>query len=279
MKQSWDFEFPEDMNEKEIEKFMNVLNTFTVPLPAEKEINNTIDNLIGLMPVQKNRIRDNKIFSLLKTASNEIRFMSSYYWIISFGMFVFGMYSILMNDGSIIQGSSPYVSAVLLSPVPFILSFIEIFRGREEGVAELELSCKISIGEIILSRLIIICIYNVALNTMISMFVVYLNSGIAFFRVTLMWLTPFTLASGIGLILVSRMRGSYVTLTFAGAWVVVILEALTNKRVTDFMLQANIIVYLILSVVGVVLMAVQINNYAKRKSNFYERGVLGEVKN
>lgn len=279
MKQSLDFEFPEDMNDKDIQSFIDELNSFTVPIPSEKEINITIDNLTGLVPARRKRIRDNKIFSLLKIASNEIRFLSSSYWLISFGIFILGMCLILENYGSIIKGSSPYASAVLMSPIPFILSFLEIFKGREEGVAELELSCKISIGEIMLSRLVIICIYNILLNTLFSAALVTLNNRIVFWKVTLMWLTPFTLAAGIGLILVSRMRGSYVTVIFTGVWMVLVIRALSDKRITDYITRVNLVVYLILSIVGIILMAVQIIHYAKRQSSFYERGVLGEIKN
>jgi hypothetical protein len=279
MKQSLDFEFPEDMNEEDLQKFMNEINSFTVPVPSEKEINITIDNLISLMPPRRKKIGDNKIFGLLRIASNEIGFMSGTYWLISFGIFILGIYSILKNEGSIIKNSSPYVSAALMSPIPFILSFIEIFKGREEGVAELELSCKISIGEIMISRLIIICIYNIILNTMVCTALVYSNSGIMFWRATLMWLTPFTLASGIGLILVSRMRGSYVTVIFTGAWMVLVMGALSDERITGYITRVNLVVYGILSLIGIILMAVQIIHYARRQSSFYERSVLGEAKN
>ncbi len=271
MKERQDFEFTEDIN-----KIINNLECYVVKMPSESEINNTIDNLRGLVPRKKRRT---KILDLLKIASREIGFMSSTYWLISFTLFILGAYSIWMNGGSIINSRNPYISAVLLAPIPFILGIIEIFRGREDGVIELELSCKISIGELMFSRLVIICIYNILLNTMLSIVLVYFNSGILLLRITLMWLAPFTVISGIGLIFVSKMRGSYVAGIFTGLWMVLIMAVLTQKKIMDRLIGINITVYAVLTIIGIILMIIQIKSYSQRGSSFFERSVLDEVKN
>lgn len=276
MKESLDFEFTEDMNKDDLNRLVDNLDCYVVKMPSQAEINNTIENLRGYVPKKKSSF---KIFDLLKIASREISFMSSTYWLVSFTLFIIGAYFIWINEGSIMNSRNPYISALLLAPVPFILGIIEIFRGREEGVIELELSCKISIGEIMFSRLIIICIYSILLNTMLSLALLYFNNGILLLRITLMWLTPFTIISGIGLILVSRMRGSYVAAIFTGIWMVLVMAILTEKKIMDRLIEINITVYAVLTIIGVILMVIQIKNYAQRDCSFFERSVIGEVKN
>jgi hypothetical protein len=276
MKERLDFELTEDINKDDLYKLIDNLECYVVKIPSQSDINNTIDNLRELVPRKKSRA---KILGLLKTASREIGFMSSTYWLISFTLFIIGVYFVWMNGGSIINSKNPYISGVLLAPIPFILGIIEIFRGREEGVIELELSCKISIGEIMFSRLIIICIYNILLNTMLSIILVYFNSGILLLRITLMWLAPFTVISGIGLILVSKLRGSYVAAIFTGVWMVFIMVILNQKQIMDKLIGINITVYVVLTIVGIILMIMQIRSYSQRGSSFFQRSVLDEAKN
>lgn len=276
MKETLEFEFTEYMNKDDLNKIIDNMECYVVKMPSQSEINSTIDNLRGFVPRKKSRT---KIIGLLEMAAREIGFMSSTYWLISFALFILGAYSIWMNGGSIINNRNPYVSGVLLAPMPFILGIIEIFKGREEGVIELELSCKISIGEIMFSRLIIICIYSILLNTMLSIVLVYFNSGILLLRITLMWLAPFTVISGIGLILVSKMRGSYVAVIFTGVWMVLVMAILTQKKIMDRLAGINMTVYAVLTIIGIILMIIQIKSYSQRGSSFFERSVLGEVKN
>lgn len=274
-----DFEFPDDISEDDASKLIDNLECYIVDMPSEDEINNTIENLRKFVPYKKTKNKSFKIFNLLGRASKEIGFMSSSYWLVSIILFILGTYSIWMNGGSITNNRNPYISAVLLAPVPFILGIIEIFRGREEGMIELELSCKVSIGEIMVSRLIIICIYNILLNSLLSAMLMHFNSGILFWRMIFMWLTPFTVISGIGLVLVSRMRGSYVALLFTSIWIVFVMAVLTQKKIVESIIGINTAAYCILTIIGAVIMVVQITRYWKRNNSFFERSVLGEAKN
>lgn len=276
MKGKLDPELIEGMNKNDLDKLIDDLECYVVKMPSQADINDTIDNLREFVPRKKGKT---KVLGIIGTAAKEIGFMSNTYWFISFGLFILGAYSIWMNDGSIINSKNPYISAVILSPIPFILGIIEVFRGREEGVIELELACKISIGEIMFSRLIIICIYNILLNTVLSIVLVYFNSGILLLRMTLMWLAPFTVISGIGLILVSRLRGSYVAAIFTGVWMVLIMAVLTQKKVMDRLIGINISVYAVLTIIGIILVITQIKEYSHRDSSFFKRSVLDEAKN
>lgn len=275
-KERLDFELPEEISEEDLSKIIDNLECYVVKMPSQSDINNAIDNLRMLVPRKR---RKTKVLGLLEKASREIGFMSSTYWIVTFGLFILGAYSIWINGGSITNSRNPYISAVLLAPVPFILGIIEIFRGREEGVIELELSCQISIGEIMFSRLIIICIYNILLNTILSIILTHFNSGILLLRMTLMWLAPFTITAGIGLLLVGRLRGSYVAAIFTGVWMVLIMAVLTQKNIMDRLMGINIAVYAVLTIIGAIIMTIQIRNYSQRNSSFFERSVLGEIKN
>jgi hypothetical protein len=85
--------------------------------------------------------------------------------------------------------------------------------------------------------------------------------------------------SGIGLILVSKLRGSYVAAIFTGVWMVFIMVILNQKQIMDKLIGINITVYVVLTIVGIILMIMQIRSYSQRGSSFFQRSVLDEAKN
>lgn len=279
MKQDLDFEFPEDFNQNEITELMDDLERYITPVPPQDEINMTIENLRQFVPQKKANIKYKKLYELFKRATEEISFMSSTYWLVSLGIFIIGLYIIWSHKGYFNEGYNTYTVSILLAPIPFIFGIMEVFRGREEGVIELELSCKISISEIILSRLIIICIYNILLNTLLSIILVYFNSTIIFWKITFMWLTPFTLVSSLGLFCASKIRGSYIVTIFTSVWLIMIISIVSLEKLMDRIMGFNILAYVVLSLIGIILIGLQIKEYGQRYFGFYEGSVMYEAKN
>lgn len=279
MNRNLDFDFPEDMEEEDIKNLIEMMDYYVVEMPQEDEVNKTIDNLRQFVPKKKKR-RSTKVFQAIKMAVNDVSFLSSTYWLVSFGMFVLGLYAVGTDRIDIVNNNNnPYIMAIILSPIPFIFGILEIYKGREEGVMELELSCKMSIGEIMISRIIIVSIYNILLNTILSIVLVHLNSSVIFLRITLMWFTPFTLISGIGLFLVAKLRGSLVTTIFTSIWMIFSISILLQREIADKMMEVNIVVYIVLSILGTVIFLFQMRGYLNRNNTFYEGGVLGEIRN
>jgi hypothetical protein len=279
-KRDLEFELNGEMSEEEIDKFINDMEKYAVKLPSSEEINLTIENLHAFVPVrQKRSLARPKLFGILERAFNEISFMSNNYWVASSGLFLAGFLVILLNGGYILKDNNPYILAILLSPIPFVLGIMEVFKGREEGVIELELSCKISITEIIISRLVIICIYNVLLNTIMSGILVYFGTGIVFWKITLFWLTPFTIVASLSLPIASKMRGSYVVTMFTATWMILIISVLSQEKIMSRIMGIDLMVYMLLSMVGIVLLSIQIVGFSHRHGSFFEGSVLNEVKN
>jgi hypothetical protein len=278
MKQGLEYDFPEDMDQNDITDFVNTLDRYVICSPSEEEINATVEKLICLVPVKKRKAVDNKLFNLLKIAANEVRFISSSYWLISFALFTIGLCAVLV-DGNNLLADNPYIISMILSPIPFILGVFEIFRGKEEGTVELELSCKMSLGEVIFSRLMIIGIYNILLNTSLSIFFKCFGSGVLFWKITLMWFTPFTVISGLGLLLVSKIRGSSVVTIFTSIWMILSICILSQKELIEKIMKVDLTFYLVLCAAGMLISGSEIKKYADRYSNFYERRISGEAFN
>jgi hypothetical protein len=279
-KKDLEFELNGDINEVEIDKLINIMEKYVVNMPSDEAINLTIEKLRPHVPTKKSKVTSKpKIFRILVRAFEEISFMSNNYWLISFGLTLFGLLTILLNNGYIMKANNPYMAVIMLAPLPFIFGIIEVFKGREEGVLELELSCKLSITEIILSRLVIISIYSILLNTVMSGVLVFFDSRIMFWKITLLWLTPFTMVSSFSLLIVSRMRGSFVVTIFTAVWMILIMSVLSQEKVMKKIMGVNISVYIFLSILGIILLTIQIIRYGHRHSSFFERSALNEVKN
>lgn len=280
MKKDLEFELNGEMSEEEICEFIDIMEQYVVNTPSNEEINLTVEKLRPYVPAKESNVPQKlKIFRILARTFDEISFMSNNYWLISFGLTLFGLLAILLNGDYIMKDNNVYMVVILLSPLPFIFGIMEVFKGREEGVLELELSCKLSISEIILSRLVIISIYNILLNTILSGVLVFFDTRIIFWRLILMWLTPFTLVSSFSLLIVSRMRGSFVVTIFTAIWMILIMSVLSQEKIMKKIMGIDLAVYVVISILGIILLIIQIIRYGHRHGSFFEGSVLNEAKN
>jgi hypothetical protein len=280
MTKDLEFELNGEISEAEISELLITMEKYAVKLPSNEEITLTIDKLKEFVPAKESKIPASpRIFEILSRAFNEISFMSNNYWIASSGLFLAGFFVILLNGGFILNGNNPYKLAILLSPIPFVLGILEVFKGREEGMLELELSFKTSISEILMSRLVIVSIYNILLNSVLSGILIFFDKGIVFWRITLMWLTPFTLISALSLLIVLKIRGSYVVTIFTAAWMILIMSVLSQEKIMSKIMAIDLAVYVVSTMVGVVLLCIQIIRLRNRHGGFFEGSVLNEIKN
>lgn len=248
-----DFDLPEGMDDEELNNILSELNKFSVKLPSEYEMDLAVEDLRGFMPKRHRSMLDffKRVRLLLSLASGEISFMKGTYWIISIGLFLLG-YAITSQDGS-----NPYLAVMFLSPIPFLLGIMEVFKGREEGMLEIEMSCRISAGEVMMSRLFLISVYNILLNTAFMFLLDWHAGGIDLLKMLLSWMTPLVFVSGLSLWLAVKIKANYAAAIFISGWAAAVLLLITRKDISDRLMGINVLIYLLIILLGIMILFLQ----------------------
>lgn len=257
--QNINFEIFNEISEKEFSELDSIIKAYTINSPEQAEIDNTIEMLRQYVSEVKHpeAISDGKLYDIVFNALREIKFMSKYFWFISFIIFLTGFY-IVQTDIDINIWYKPYKMILLMAPIPFFLGIVEIYKGRDQGVLELELSCKISERDIILSKLLVISIYNIVLNTVLSVMLSSFNVGVDIFRAAFLWITPFTVVCGLALALSSKMRGGYAATVLVSSWMVFIISVLSQRHIIEKLVTINLWAYVLLSALGILFTGYQV---------------------
>lgn len=264
-------DFDTEGNNDEYEELFNILEKYTVELPDEYEIESVVDGLRQYVPHRRGSILRHmeRLKLLISMALSEITLISGRYWAVSIALFLIGY--IIASKGS----GNPYVLIMLLSPLPFVLGLIEVFRGREEGMAEIEMACMLTSGEVMLSKLILISVYSILMNSVFSIMTMDIFAGISLLRIILLWMVPFTLVACISLFLVMKIKGSYTATISISAWAAAVLAVNSVDKISKFLLGLNIVVYILILLAGLTILIIQASRVLYSYSEL-ERGVLIE---
>ncbi|MDQ0253559.1 hypothetical protein J2S74_000931 [Evansella vedderi] len=201
----------------------------------------------------------------MKRSTEEVSVVSKSYWITSMVLFLVGYF--LTNYGAY----NPLFTLVLLAPIPFIFGLLEVFKGREQGLLEMEMACKFSAHEIILARLFLVGMYNITLNSLLAVSFVPLVDSTTIWEMFLIWFTPFTIFAALALALSMRFRGTVFVTTFFSLWLIFIGLLLNHHAWTAHFFNANTVMYFLLMGVGMLLLAIQVRMLI-RKYSTYEEG-------
>lgn len=259
------------------------LNEFSVDYPDEDAIEATVEFLEQYVSEKKKSLNcanyDNyanyieKINYLLKRAAIDIGFISIYYWTSIFLIFVLGYISTLKNQGN------PYATLLCLSPIPAIVGILEIFKGREEDVFEIEMACMISPNELIISRFILIIFYSIILNSVFTFLLIGSNFNISIWKIILLWLTPLIFMAGLALIISISIRSRYVPLILLSIWgsfgmALINLDWLINK-----IIYINAAIYIIILLLGVFMILYAFRKIMNIQNLNYKREIAYDIKN
>jgi hypothetical protein len=270
--QKADFKLSEDIDVQQLAALEKVMGDYSVPFPQEYEIDFTVDTLRQYVPIKRHSQKGylERLGLLLNRAITEVTIISKVYWLTCLLLFVTGYiieFKTYMNF---------YGPIVILAPIPFVLGILEVFKGREMGVLEIELTCKISAQEIMLSRLVLIGIYAILLDTIFSMSISILIPEIVLWKILLSWITPFTVVSGVGLWIAMKVRGGYAVTVLISVWVVAALTVISSPQFMNLFERMNVLSYVIINGVGVVLILLQVKKVLKHHP-YFERSVFFEV--
>ncbi len=242
-----EFELPDDMDQQDVDNMRQAMEQYTIEYPSDMQINMTVDTLRQYVPQRKRKaiVFVTKAMFLLNNAMQEVTFIRKTFWILSSVLFAIG-YMLTLS-----QQMNPYIMTLILAPVPIILGIIEIFRSREDGMLEIEQSCKISAGQIMFSRMTVIGMYNIVLNTLFSFAVVPSIDSASLMKMMMCWMTPFTLVSGLSLLIAMKIRESNTASIFISCWIPISLLLLKSPEIFDLLLHINIFVWITVILSGV----------------------------
>jgi|GEM_PF-3141613 len=244
--------------DKEFQQFK--LEDFTVEYPSDEAIARTID---AMRPyVAEPDSKRSKRFIPWKLHILQIQ---PAFWMANLLFFCLGL--LLWRFWE----DDPYKIMLLLSPVPFFLGLLELFRGRNEGLLELEISCKYSAQQLLLRKLLAISIYNVLLClALIGVFCIF-GEPLLFSKLIIYWAAPFVVAVSIGLAVANRIRNVLSVPTALVIWIFIAMTFITNIERKERYGQASELPYLagLAAALAIVFIVIQIKRL-KKGFTYYE---------
>ncbi|MCM3342842.1 hypothetical protein M3650_30500 [Paenibacillus sp. MER TA 81-3] len=246
-----------------------LLEQYSVELPSDAHIDRTIEALRPHVP-QKNKSDSHnrqRLLELMNRAAKEIPFFGKLYWICCLSVLLTGLWLAAAD------APHPYAAAILFAPVPFIIGLLEVFKGREQGVLEIELACKVSAQEIMLSRLLFVVMNSIVLNTCLSSILSLFRNDVPFWDLTWSWLTPFLIVASTSLWLAMRIRGSSAVMILVSVWIALGMIGLTNPDIVNKLLQVNLFAAFIVNAGALLLLFNQGKQLLRKHSFFVERSL------
>lgn len=230
------------------------LSPYIVKYPSEFEINKTIDTLRKHVPTKQAKVSRGfqGLPRLILRMQSEVTIISKLYWLFGLALFIIG--SILIKYSTI---EALYILLVI-TPLPVLFGLFETFKGREQGVLELEMACKHSPSEIILARFLLVSAYNIGLNILLILgFSSYLQ-GINLFEILTLSFLTLICFTVILLAISMRFRGSVFIVLSLSVWIIYSLIIPPSLQWIEQFMQTNILLHLILITLGMIVIFIQL---------------------
>ncbi|HHU20039.1 MAG TPA: hypothetical protein GXZ58_07505 [Bacilli bacterium] len=247
-------------------KELKELEQYIVKYPDNEMIDATISTLRQYVPEKrrKSMIKYDRFTTFLKQAKPQIQFIHPMYWIVSIVLFALGY--LITNQ----LESDPTLTLIIIAPLPFIFGLVEVFRGRDSHLIEMELTCKFSAFEVILTRLLIISVFNFGLTLMLTFVMSTSTTQDNLFKMLLIWLGPLTLFITLALFLSTRFRGVQFVPIFLSIWVMFTLLLVSDISWQEKLITFDLSFHLTLLMIGIVLVSLQVRSVINKFVRYQE---------
>lgn len=267
--------------EFEMEEFNEIapyLDQYAVEFPSEMEIDQTIRTLEAYMPGRVDPMNEHlqstperSFTELFQIVRGEIAIFHRSYWVICALLLIMGFW---LGGHSKID---PYMSGVVLVPVPFILGLLEVFKGRDQGLMEMELTCKITSQQLMLTRLIVVLSANMVFVLLLMLAISRGNDGYISWSAMALWYAQLMAAAGASLWLAMRVRGGTAVSLFLVIWFGLIWLILSNPRFISLVQTIQTPVFILLALGGILLLISQIHQMTRKYTSQTERGYSFDI--
>ncbi|EJO5348092.1 hypothetical protein NRP93_002197 [Clostridium botulinum] len=244
-----------NISQEEMEQFIDAFNDYSIEYPTKNEIDQCIENLRIYVPQKKSLLQGFQ--KLLERGQIELSYINKVYWIITILTFLI-TFKLAIN-----MNINPYKVVMLISPIPLLLGIIEVFKGKENNMLELELSFKISGKEMIISRIIIIGIFNIILNTAMSLLLFKSGIDVELVKINIFWIVPFVWVNLIAFLIAKNIKGYYVSLVAISFWIVLVSALFKNKYFVERIMYINVGAHIAMAVGGIYLYYRALKKYMK----------------
>jgi hypothetical protein len=248
-----------DLEFEELEKDLGFkLDDYDVEYPSEAEMMRTIEAIRPFVPEKENRWKSFKenIVPLIKNSYQEAFYFNPLFWILNSLFLFICIYAVFIAE------QDPYVTLMFFAPLPTITGLFEILKSRLTGMAELELSFKFNLQEIIFSKMIIIGGFNIGIN-LVAMVVLSIFAGDVWAgKLLLYWMTPFTVITGISFLIANRVRHIHAVTATLVVW----LGAgvfLSNEKVIEKVESVHAAVYVLVIISAIIFIILQAGRFYK----------------
>ncbi|MBS4208642.1 hypothetical protein [Bacillus sp. FJAT-50079] len=176
---------------------------FSVEYPDEEKVEDTMIVLHQFVPKKKTAPYTKLIPAPLKNAWIESLQFSHSFWISNLLYLALGLCLVFLVNGD------PYITLLFVAPLPILVGLIEIFRSRDEGLIELELSCTFSPTHIILSKLMVVGFFNLACTLFLISVFHYWAEPIVLIKLLQFWAVPYSVTIAISLFLSLKFKAMF----------------------------------------------------------------------
>lgn len=259
-KKSHKFELDFD---QDLEKFEGEigfrLEEYDVEYPSESEIMMTINAIRPYVPVKKRKwkVFSQNLSSIIKHSLQEIFYISPLFWVTNCLFFIIGLSTVLLAE------QNPYLVIMILAPIPTITGLLEVLKSRNAEMAELELSLKYSLQEIILSKMMVVGGFNLAVNVIFTFSVSFILHDVLIWKLMLYWVTPFTVITAISFLVVSIYRKVNGITVGLAVWIA-FGSLLSQTRMVEKLESLPVAFYILISVVAALCSIIQMIQIIKR---------------
>lgn len=249
----------------------NILKEYLVPFPDESEIDKTVECVQSFVPVPRKVLKREKVKRLLYNTALGFNYMQKWFFLISILLYAMG-YFVAVN-------SDIYVYSVLfvIAPIPVVVSLLNVFRGREENVYEIELTCKITPQEIAVSKIFIACLYNTVLNFSLSLFLYDKAPNLIFWKVTMLWLLPMVITGAFAIIICSKVKSTYAVSGTLAFWFAAAVGISAEFQNTDILSKMHFFSCSLFLIIGIAVFVFTLKKMTDRY--YFERGTNYETDN
>lgn len=242
-----------------------ILEEYDVEYPSESQMMQTIDAIRPYVPDKEDKWKSfyNNMVTLMKQTLNETLYMSSLFWITNSIFLLLGLLVVFHAE------QNPYMIIMLLAPIPTLTGLIEVLKRRNAEMDELEMTLKYSLQEIILSKMMAVGGFNLAVNLILTCSISLIYQDIWIWKLLMYWVAPFAVATVISLAIVSRFRRISAVTTGLALWIVM-GSLISQTRIIEQIESVPASIYMVITLIAVIGIIIQI-------TQIYRRGVTFEI--
>ncbi|MDP5274141.1 hypothetical protein [Chengkuizengella axinellae] len=261
-----------DLKEFEDPELMKMLDEYTIEYPNSAQVNHTVDVLRTYVPEKTKKKSFFQIYGeLLRFSFKETLFISKTFWLLNLAFFIIGFLSTYnaFTAETGIYNNQPYASVMLLSPIPFILGLIEVFRGRDSNMLELEQTFKYTGQQLMFSKMFMVGTYNLFLSvSLIALLQLFFSEHIMLVKLFLYWIIPFTFVSSIGLFITMKFKNNFAAPIIMLVWISFAISYSMTPNIINYFESIHFTFYLLLMAVSIFFFANQIKKTSKDEMFF-----------